>query len=301
MDQSDSRVRSRQYGLIANPTKEGATELARAVIDRLHKHGWAALADAETAGLLGGDLAPHSIQAIGAAAEFIVVLGGDGTILATARRFGADVKPLAAINTGRLGFLTTAAAGEFDAFVNALATGSFLISQRTVLEVSYRGRDGDVVIATALNEATLTRGRQPRMINVEARIDGEIFNRYHGDGLIVATPTGSTAYSLSAGGPIVSPKARVFLVTPICSHTLADRSLIVGDAAILELTALGGSDETLLSLDGDDSVPLPAGVPVTIQRAHYDLPLISLPEHGFYSLVQTKLGWSGSTLGGHAL
>jgi NAD+ kinase len=296
MDQSDPGVSPRQFGLVANPTKHGAAELARTVINRLRAHGWSPLADEATSSFLGGGLVGHDLPAIGEAAQFIVVLGGDGTILTTARRFGQSVKPLAAINTGRLGFLTTAAADDLEAFINALATGNFLISHRTVLEVSYPDREGNLIAATALNEATLTRGRQPRMINVEARIDGEVFNRYHGDGLIVSTPTGSTAYSLSAGGPIVSPKARVFLVTPICSHTLADRSLIVGDAAILEFITLGGADETLLTLDGDGSIPLTAGVPVTIKRAGYDVPLVSLPDYSFYRLVQAKLGWSGSTI-----
>jgi NAD+ kinase len=298
MAESDRGIGLRRFGLVANPTKEGAAALARMVVDRLGAAGWEAMADEETSCLLEGAVGVHSIRAIGEAVEFIVVLGGDGTILTTARRFGAAVRPLAAINTGRLGFLTTAAAEDLEAFVRALTTGAYEISPRTLLEVRHCGADGGWVTATALNEATLTRGRQPRMINVEARIDGEVFNRYRGDGLIVATPTGSTAYSLSAGGSIVSPKARVFLVTPICSHTLADRSLIVGDDAELEFVTLGESEETLLTLDGDDSISLPAGVPVVMRRAGYDLPLVALPGHSFYRLLQAKLGWSGSSVPG---
>jgi NAD+ kinase len=284
------------FGLVANPTKPGAAELARTVRARMAAQGWTALANEETACMLGPGEAPASCDAIKASAAFVVVLGGDGTILKTARSFGSRVPPLAAINTGRLGFLTTAAEDQLDEFLNALAAGTFTLSQRSLLEVTYTTRDGTPVTATALNEATLTRGRQPRMILVEARIDGELLNRYRGDGLIVSTPTGSTAYSLSAGGPLVSPKAGVFVVTPICSHTLSDLAVVVGDSARLELIPLGEAEETLLTLDGDGSVPVPIGVPIRLRRAPYDLPLAHLPGHNFFRLVQTKLGWSGSTV-----
>jgi NAD+ kinase len=283
-------------GLVANPTKPGAAELARTVRERMAAQGWTALANAETACMLGHGQVPASCDEINAQAAFVVVLGGDGTILKTARAFGPRVPPLAAINTGRLGFLTTAAENQLDDFLEVLTGGTFTLSRRSLLEVTYTTRSGSEVTATALNEATLTRGRQPRMILVEARIDGDLLNRYRGDGLIVSTPTGSTAYSLSAGGPLVSPKARVFVVTPICSHTLSDLAVVVGDSAQLELIPLGEAEETLLTLDGDGSVAVPIGVPIRLRRAPHDLPLVHLPGHNFFRLVQTKLGWSGSTI-----
>jgi len=284
------------YGLVANPTKPGTAALARTVRDRLAAEGWSALVNEETACLLGGAPPPSACDEINDRAAFVVVLGGDGTILKTARAFGPRVPPLAAINTGRLGFLTTAAEDQLDAFLHALTSQTFTLSQRRLLEVTYTTRSGATTTATALNEATLTRGRQPRMILVEARIDGDLLNRYRGDGLIVSTPTGSTAYSLSAGGPLVSPKAGVFVVTPICSHTLSDLAVVVGDSSQMELIPLGESDETLLTLDGDGSVPVPIGVPVHLRRAPHDLPLVHLPGHNFFRLVQSKLGWSGSTI-----
>ncbi|MFN0127825.1 MAG: NAD(+)/NADH kinase [Verrucomicrobiales bacterium] len=287
---------ARQFGLIANPTKPETASLARAVLARMEALGWSALPNEETACLLGNAMQPISADEIAHRAAFIVVLGGDGTILRTARAFGPGVPPLAAINVGRLGFLTTAAENQIDEFLLALTSGRFTLSHRSLLEVSYATRSGQSVIATALNEATLTRGRQPRMILIEARIDGDLLNRYRGDGLIVSTPTGSTAYSLSAGGPLVSPKANVFVVTPICSHTLSDLAVVVGDSASLELIPLGEADETLLTLDGDGSVAVPIGIPIRLRRAAYDLPLVDLPGHNFFRLVQSKLGWSGSTV-----
>jgi NAD+ kinase len=284
------------FGLVANPTKPGAATVARTVRDRLAALGWTGMAGEETACLLGPQESPFSHDAIKARAAFVVVLGGDGTILKTARAFGPEAPPLAAINTGRLGFLTTAAEDQLDAFLDALDRGTFSLSRRRLLEVSYTTRGGTLVTATALNEATLTRGRQPRMISVEARIDGDLLNRYRGDGLIVSTPTGSTAYSLSAGGPLVSPKAGVFVITPICSHSLSDLAVVVDDSARLELIPLGEADETLLTLDGDGSVPVPIGVPIHLRRAPHDLSLVHLPGHNFFRLVQNKLGWSGSSV-----
>ncbi len=284
------------YGLVANPTKPGAATLARTVAERMRALGWTTLAPEETASMLGPGTMPRRVDEINDQAAFVIVLGGDGTILKTARTFGARVRPLAALNTGRLGFLTTAAEAQFEEFLDVLVRGAYTLSQRRMLEVTFSSRQGGSLTLNALNEITLTRGRQPRMILVEARIDGDLLNRYRGDGLIVSTPTGSTAYSLSAGGPLVSPKARVFVVTPICSHTLSDLAVVVDDSARLELIPLGDDEETLLTVDGDGSIAVPIGAPIHLRRAPYDLPLIHLPGHSFYSLVRTKLGWSGTTL-----
>jgi NAD+ kinase len=295
MDQTSSSVRAKSFGLIANPTKPGARELALALRDQFANHGWTALTDKVTAALLGST-AVHGYEEIGREAEVVVVLGGDGTILTTAQLLGRHIKPLAAVNTGRLGFLTTAAADDQDRFVHAIVTGHYRLSRRRLLEVEYTGRNGDACSAHALNELSITRGSLPRMIHIEARIDGELFNHYNGDGLIVATPTGSTAYSLSAGGPIVSPDANVILLTPICSHALANRSLVVDDRAVLEFSAHGASTDVLLTLDGHDSENLARETSVRVRRANFDIPLVTLPGHSFYALLQRKLGWSGSTL-----
>lgn len=288
---------TKYFGLIANPTKPETAKLARVIRRRLAKHGWKALLAEPTAAFLGEDKAGVSFRAISERAECVIALGGDGTILKAARSFGRSLRPLASINAGTLGFLSTAAEEELDSFIQALVDGSYTLSLRSVLEATYPANGGKKnVTVTALNEATLTRGRQPKMISVEARVDGELLNRYRGDGLIVATPTGSTAYSLSAGGSLVSPKARVFLVTPICPHTLTDRSLIVSDSSELELIPLGDTTETLLTLDGEGSVAVPIGQPIRLRRADFDVPLVTLPGHNFFRVVQSKLGWSGSAV-----
>ena len=293
MDQIESA--SRRFGLIAHPTKPGARELALGLCELFSRHGWQPAADAATAELVGG-LEAHNYEEIGTRAAVVVVLGGDGTILKTARMLGRHMKPLAAVNTGRLGFLTTAAADDQKRFVEAIVGGNYTLSRRRLLGVEYESRGGRKRSEMALNELSITRGSLPRLIHLKARIDGELFNHYSGDGLIVSTPTGSTAYSLSAGGPIVSPDANVLLVTPICSHALANRALVVNDRAVLEFVAYGASDDILVTLDGDDSEPLARGAIVQVKRADFDVPLVMFPGHSFYSLLQHKLGWSGSTV-----
>ncbi|MGI8602925.1 MAG: NAD(+)/NADH kinase [Verrucomicrobiales bacterium] len=295
MDPTTSAAGHR-FGLIANPTKPRARELALALRERFANHGWRPLVDDVTCALIGAGEA-QDYECIGSEAELIVVLGGDGTILKTARLLGRNMKPLAAMNTGRLGFLTTGAEQDQERFVEAIVRGDYTLSRRRLIAVEFTANDGKTHNATALNEISITRGNLPRLIHLEARIDGEVFNRYSGDGLIVSTPTGSTAYSLSAGGPIVSPDAKVFVVTPICSHALANRSLVVGDFAALEFSAHGTHEDIVLTIDGGISEVLAPGTVVRARRADYDVPLVMLPGHNFYSLLQEKLGWKGTTLG----
>lgn len=291
----------RYYGLLANTTKPGAAEMAAQLARRLGTHGYRGLLDDKSAALLTDRVAQAGVNIvhpweIGQKAEFVIVLGGDGTLLKAVRLFEPRVPPFAAINLGSLGFLTTAPIAEAERCIDALVKQEYEISARARLEVSYTTCQGETRTDTALNEAVFARGVQPRMIDLEARIGGECFNRYRSDGLIVATPTGSTAYALSAGGPLISPNAGVFLLTPICSHTMADRSLVFSDTTELEIIPSREDAETLLTLDGEPSIPLPVGVPVRLRRAAQDLPLITLPGHNFFRVVQAKLGWRGNTM-----
>lgn len=275
--------------------------MAVRLVDLLARHGYHGLLDEKSAALLtGGQTRPHARIAapseIGECAEFVVVLGGDGTLLKAVHLFEERVPPFAAINLGSLGFLTTAPIADAERCVEALVNKEYEISARSRLEVTYTTREGEQRTGIALNEAVFARGAQPRMIDLEARIRGECFNRYRSDGLIVTTPTGSTAYALSAGGPLISPNAGVFLLTPICSHTMADRSLVFSDTTELEIIPSREDAETLLTLDGEPSILLPVGLPVRLRRAAQDLPLIMLPGHNFFRVVQAKLGWRGNTM-----
>jgi NAD+ kinase len=285
------------YGLVANPSKPGSRELALRLVEKLGHSAWQPRCDPATAAWLGpvGASATTSWRALGSECEVIIVLGGDGTMLRTVQLLGDTVPPLAAINLGRLGFLTTAAEEDESTFTNQLISRQWTVSHRSQLEVDFPLLDGSRRTGRAVNEVTLTRGASSRMIQVEARIDGGFINRYSGDGLIIATPTGSTAYSLSAGGPIVAPEAAVFIITPICCHALSNRALIVADTSQLELLPMTDhTGETLLSIDGGDSIPVPSHLPITLRRSATVVPLIQPPDHTFYSVLHQKLGWEGS-------
>ena len=209
-------------GLVANPFKERAKESVCELRDAFESHGLNVILAEETEKLCHLDDDRIPLSQLGNHVDLIVVLGGDGTMLHVVHATGAAIKPMAAINLGRLGFLTCAMSEQRDAFVQLVASGEYVLSRRKTIEAVIDDGKGNTKTLTGLNEAVIGRGNSTRMIGLEVRVDGQFLNRYSGDGLIIATPTGSTAYSLSAGGPIVSPEADVFVLTPICSHALSN-------------------------------------------------------------------------------
>jgi NAD+ kinase len=284
-----------RIGLVANPTKASAGEWTRELFHTIQRMGGAAKiesATAKEADLPGG----QDLVAMAAEVDVIVVLGGDGTILRTARALGADQKPLASVNLGNLGFLTTATCDEASALIGALLHRQHRISIRRTLEATFVGRDGTPNVQTALNDAVVSRGAISHMVKLDVSVDGEFLNRYSGDGLIVSTPTGSTAYNLAAGGPIVSPNAAVFCVTPICSHALANRAVVVEDSASIEIRPTDEDDELLLSMDGCGPWSLGFDRPVTLRRGAWEIPLVALEGQGFYPRLRQKFQWRNSSI-----
>lgn len=285
-----------RIGIFANPEKPGAAALLRDLLERFAAAEAPVDLEEGTArlvGLSGG--AP--LAKLGEAADLVVVLGGDGTLLWAVRQMGDSLKPIAAINTGTLGFLTCATAEESDALVGALVSGGYTISERLLLagELEQNGRSGETFYA--LNEVTICRAVASRVIHVEARVNGAFANRYTGDGLILSTPTGSTAYSLSAGGPLVAPDANVFVVTPICPHSLANRPLVVEATSRLVFEAPPQRDSLSLLVDGQLLAVLDEPARVHLRRADFSLPLVSLPHQDFYGVLHRKLGWKGNSIG----
>lgn len=282
-------------GIVANPTKLDAARHVR----RLHKAFSDAGAEVQLedatadfikrkAGLPLRDLAAQS--------DVLVILGGDGTILRTSRLLGPEVKPIAAVNTGHLGFLTTATDQEIDRFVSAIMTNDYRLSRRGVIEASFVCADGQICTEGGINEVTVTRGTFSRLIHLEVRINNEFLNRYGGDGLIVATPTGSTAYSLSAGGPIINPAADVFCLTPICPHALSNRSFVVNDNVTLEIQPIESAEDVLLNVDGGTAWHLARDKPITLRKAAWTVPLIAFRDTSFYEVLRDKLRWTGTSV-----
>tara|TARA_B100001093_G_scaffold518410_1_gene603102 strand:- start:15424 stop:16293 length:870 start_codon:yes stop_codon:yes gene_type:complete len=284
-----------RVGIIANLSKSGAKELLADLLLRFETAKIEVSLDlrtADLAGQSGGLQLEEFIEVV----DVIVVLGGDGTILWLLRQLREKVKPMAAINTGTLGFLTCATEEESGKLVNALATGEYQQTDRIILSGSFLLNGEKREEFVALNEVTFSRGVGSRVIHVEAWVNGRMANRYTGDGLIVATPTGSTAYSLSAGGPLVQPGADVFVVTPICPHTLADRPLVVGASSQVSLKAPEQRDDLALYVDGRLLVEFSDPAEVKLELASFTLPLISLPDQDFYTVLHRKMGWAGSAI-----
>ncbi|PZR77637.1 MAG: NAD(+) kinase, partial [Chthoniobacterales bacterium] len=220
-------MRAKTIGLIAHTGKAGVAELARAVVNEFAARGIEVAVENATAALAqqpaGGDIA-----AIARRADLIVVLGGDGTILNVVASAGEELKPIFGINVGSLGFLTCVNSSAYREAVEAMVSGRIAYSERALLAVELRQGERTLSALHALNDAVISRGDVSRLIRLHARVNGEPLTEFNADGLIIATATGSTAYSLSAGGPILAPDSGVFVITPICPHVLTNRSVIVG-------------------------------------------------------------------------
>jgi NAD+ kinase len=286
-------------GVIANTRKSGAAEVLRRLCDALHSHGCRVIADPATAALPGGDaIVVMDPSTFAGHADLVIVLGGDGTMLHAISRLGGFAGPVAGINIGTLGFLTTCTDREIPEFAAAVAARNFTTSQRILLDATVHRTGLPAESFTALNEITLARGETGRLVSLRVAIDGEHLNDYRADGLIVATPTGSTAYSLSAGGPLITPGAGVFLITPICPHSLSQRSLVVGDDVVIRLSPQPEGTQPpgaplLFTADGRDTTRLSPGDWIEVRKSPRLLHLLQLADHSFYEALRRKLHWQG--------
>ncbi len=227
--------------------------------------------------------------------ELLLCLGGDGTMLAAAEAAARRGVILGGINMGHLGFLSACGRNEVELLVQSLASGTYVVHRRAMLEVRTCGSDGCKVGNLALNEIALTRYQTGKMIDVDVEVDGCLLNRYHADGMLVATPTGSTAYSLSAGGPLVWPDAGVVCLTPVCPHSLTNRSVVLPDSVALTLRPKerrGRAEQSLIySLDGRSTHPITLNEELRIRKATEELLLLTLPQSDYAARLRAKLGW----------
>jgi NAD+ kinase len=282
-------------GLIAHPGKPGVAELVNSLAAEFARHSMSILLEKETAAVAGkkSDL---TVAQIGAKADLLVVAGGDGTILNVADGMGDATTPIFGINVGSLGFLTVAGSQTFRDAVQSIAEGKIVFSNRTLLEVSLRGAKASHAPMIALNDAVFSRGEISRLIRLHTRVNGEALTEFNADGLIIATPTGSTAYSLSAGGPILEPESGVFVITPICPHVLTNRSIIVSENSVIEVEASEPDYPVYLTVDGREPVRIAKDAKVEIRKAKKKLQLAAMPGVSFFSVVRQKLKWSGSNV-----
>jgi NAD+ kinase len=288
-------MRPNKIGLIAHTGKPGVAELTRTLSKELEQAGLSVLVETDTAAL-AGIKSSGDIPDLGREADLLVVLGGDGTILHLVGQLGDNIKPVFGINIGALGFLTCSNSSAYAEAVECIAAGKMVFSERTLLEASVKMAGGKESHMTGLNDVVLSRGEVSRLIRLKASVNGEPLTEFNADGLIVATPTGSTAYSLSAGGPILAPESRAFVITPICPHVLTNRSIIVGEDAAITIEVTEHDYPVFLTVDGREPVRMETGTTVEIRKSPCVLPLAAMPGVTFFGVVRQKLKWSGSNI-----
>ncbi len=277
-------------GLVLKRRAPHARDVARRVVAWLEEHGHQALAEPEDAAWLGA-IASDKREMFARAAA-IVVLGGDGTLLATARLAGEREVPILGANLGGLGFLTEITVDELITTLERTLRGEASLDRRRMLHATVRRGNGGTEVYQALNDAVLSRGSLGRVIDIETHVDGKFLALFKGDGVIVATPTGSTAYSLAAGGPLVHPSVRVIVLSPICPHTLSVRPLVIDDGSKLGFRLRSPGEELLLTLDGQQTCLLTTEDVVEVTRSPHVACLVPSPTLGFFDLLRTKLGWA---------
>ena len=234
-------------------------------------------------------------RAVGRGVDAVVVGGGDGTMLHAAQATMGSGVPILGINLGSLGFLTSVKAEEMGYLLPKIFSGQYGLSTRSVLSAKLDGGGRDWC---ALNEISVTPAPGSLMVRVRVKVGGEFLSEYHADGLLVASPTGSTAYSLSAGGPLVSPKAKAVVLTPVCAHAMAQRPVVVGEQEGVELELNPSERGALIRVDGVLAGKLTPGKVLRVKVAKPVVRLMHPAGVGFYGLARQKLGWSGSTARG---
>ena len=283
---SDSRD-FRRVGLVAKRTSQEASRAATEVADWLTRRGLEVDRDESVPGAGEG---PGGVFDPAVPYDLVVVLGGDGTLLSVARSLEAEV-PILGVNLGTLGFLTDVGRVElYPALVDLLA-GNYHVEPRALLDVRLDRAGGGGESWRVLNDAVITKSALARIVELTYRIDGKLLAACRSDGLIISTPTGSTAYNLSAGGPIVEPQLPVVVLTPICPHTLTLRPVVVPDSSLIEVTLETPREEVFLTLDGQEGAPLDQGDRVSVSRAPSTVRLVKTSGRSFFDGLRDKLHW----------
>jgi NAD+ kinase len=278
-----------RVALIGKHTPEIADSL-RALRQFLRQRGCEVRVERETAARIGDGGDAADFDEIGAFADLAMVLGGDGTMLAAARSLARHKVPLAGINQGRVGFMTDIALRDMHASVGAILDGRYSIEERALLDAQIMRGAARLLHTVALNEAVVGKGSQGRLIEVEVRIDGEYVYALRADGLIVATPTGSTAYALSAQGPILQPGVAAFALVPLNPHVLSVRPVSVADRSAIEIVLLRAHDARA-HFDGFALTELAQGDRLLLKRADDAIRFVHPPGYSYFAMLREKLSW----------
>jgi len=276
-------------GLVVNSNKGDVSDPVGKVVSWLTEQNITVLFNQESAALLGRQGEGMSTRDLAEKCDCIMVWGGDGTLLNCARQTAATGTPIFGVNLGRLGFLTEIDIPDLREKMQALIAGHYYIEERMMLEATVL-RDGEMIDnSVCLNDAVVSKGASFRMVRLNIKVNEEFVGGFSADGVIIASPTGSTAYSLSAGGPIVSPEVHVMLITPISPHSLSNRPIVISPDSEVEIQVLPCVDDVLLNLDGQYSFPLKAGDRVLVKKAPVKARFLKIQKTGFFEVLRGKL------------
>jgi len=279
---------------VGNAEKPACAASVRAAAQLIQRSGRQVVCDEVTAQLAKLKCAAvPRIAALAREVDLLVVFGGDGTMLHAARQIAGSDTPMLGVNIGGLGFLTAVPSDKLAEALKLVWRGEFKFESRALIEATGTGH-GKKIKALALNDIVVSRGAVSRLIALDVSVNGEPITRYRCDGLIVSSPTGSTAYSLAAGGAIVLPTAEVFALTPICPHALSNRSIILPLSATIRIKAVSTAADAFLNADGQIVGELEAGDEITVRRSRSAVRLVHLKNSSFLEALRRKLHWRGT-------
>ena len=279
----------KKIGIICKPGRKEPQEILQELLPLLRQKGCEIFVDAETAAAL--NMNGFSRDEIVSLVDLVFVLGGDGTMLNVSRLVAEKGIPILGINLGSLGFITEVNRDEIFSTVDKMLNGGCAIEERLMLSAAIHREGKKIADYTVLNDVVINKGALARIIDLETNIDGNYVTTFKADGLIISTPTGSTAYSLSAGGPILYPTLESIVLTPICSHTLTNRPIVLPDHSKIEIIIKSLSEDVFLTLDGQVGFSLRMNDVITINKAHYKTKLLLPFERNYFKVLRTKLKW----------
>jgi NAD+ kinase len=278
----------RTIGLVAKYEEPKTTEIAGWLIPWLKERGKQVLVEN---GMSGGGGKSCSKKEMAKKADLIVVLGGDGTLLSMARLVERPEVPILGVNLGGLGFITEVAVDELESVLAQTLMGDFSVEKRMTLGIRVHSKKGNAKKFRVLNDAVITKGARSRIIDLETYVGKEYLCTYRADGLIISTPTGSTAYSLAAGGPILYPSLGAILLCPICAHTLSNRPIVISSKSTIHVTLRSAGDTVILTPDGQQGILLDNGDVVEVQDYGVPISLVKVPSRSYFDVLRSKLKW----------
>ena len=282
--------KAKKIGVFCKPKAPSATDILGRLIPWLRKQNYHIFLDTGTAAIIN-ETSSYEKREISQQADLLIVLGGDGTLLSVAQAAHPYNIPILAVNLGSLGFLAEISIDELYPTLENILAGKFEIENRMLLNACIWRNGEKVEDHNVLNDVVINKGAVARVINLQVLVNGQYMTSYRADGLIIATPTGSTAYSLSAGGPIIHPSMHTLVLSPICPFTLTNRSILIPDQSIIQVKLAAEYDDVRVTLDGQEGYDMRAGDILEIKKTKTSLQLIRGPNKNYYQILRDKLHW----------